>query len=233
MRARDGRILIPGIYDKVKSLSKEDKQLLEALARDLDPAEWKSMNDVHRFFNDSAGNELTGKELMERLYSPCLTIDGLISGFTEEEGTKTVLPHYAYANMDIRLAPGMTVEDTRAKLQNFIQTEAPEAELEMELGYRWSKMSPSHPYVKAHVEVLTAGKESVTWPMLSGSAPFYIFQEKFDMPFIVGGLGHGARVHSPNEYAFLNSNTGAGGIIDFELSVAKILTKLAEVGKLK
>ncbi|MHA2271315.1 MAG: M20/M25/M40 family metallo-hydrolase [Candidatus Hodarchaeales archaeon] len=233
MRARDGRILIPGIYDKVKPLSKEDEQLLDALVRDFDPDESKAMNDVHRFINDDAGNELTGKELLEKLYSPCLTIDGIISGFTEEEGTKTVLPHYAYANMDIRLAPDMTVEDTRAKLRDYIQREAPEAELEMELGYRWSKMSPSHPYVKAHMEILTAGKQSVTWPMLSGSAPFYIFQEKFNMPFIVGGLGHGARVHSPNEYAFLNSNTGAGGIIDFELSVAKMLTKLAEVGKLK
>ncbi|MHA2497254.1 MAG: M20/M25/M40 family metallo-hydrolase, partial [Candidatus Hodarchaeales archaeon] len=83
MRARDGRILIPGIYDKVKPLSKEDEQLLDALVRDFDPDESKAMNDVHRFINDDAGNELTGKELLEKLYSPCLTIDGIISGFTE------------------------------------------------------------------------------------------------------------------------------------------------------
>ncbi|MFQ5978717.1 MAG: hypothetical protein ACE5OZ_11370 [Candidatus Heimdallarchaeota archaeon] len=162
-----------------------------------------------------------------------LNIDGIISGFTEEEGSKTVLPNNVFANMDIRLVPDMTVEDTRTKIQTFIQKIEPAAELSMEVGYRWSKMSPSHPYVKTLIEVLTPGKKYEIWPMLPGSAPFYIFQEKLDMPFLAGGLGHGSRAHSPNEYAFLESKTGAGGIIDFEISVARLLTKLAEVGKLE
>ncbi|MFW9779596.1 MAG: hypothetical protein ACFFE8_12130, partial [Candidatus Heimdallarchaeota archaeon] len=62
--------------------------------------------------------------------------------------------------------------------------------------------------------------------------PFYIFQEKFDLPILWGGLGHGTRAHSPNEYAFLESKTGAGGIMEFEVSVARLLSKIGEIGKL-
>ncbi|MFX0115663.1 MAG: M20/M25/M40 family metallo-hydrolase [Candidatus Hodarchaeota archaeon] len=235
MRDIDGQILIPGIYENVKQASAEDERVLDSLTNDIDVDEFKIMHDVNRFICDKDGNEVTGKALWEKLYSPCLTIDGIVSGYVEEQGSKTVLPCSAFANMDIRLVPDMTVEDTRAKIKTFIQKEAPEAELEMEEGYSWAKMSPSHPYVKALVDILTSKpeKEYEIWPMLPGSAPFFIFQEKFDMPFLLGGWGHGARSHSPNEYAFLESKTGAGGIMDFEISVARLLIKLAGIGKLK
>ena len=189
---------------------------------------------MQRLFSDENGKEFTTEKFAQELFSPCLTVDGITSGYTEEEGTKTVLPCSAFANMDIRLVPDMEVEDTRTKIANFIRKNAPEAEIEMERGYKWAKMSPLHPYVKAHIESMsTAGKKIQIWPMITGSAPFYIFQDKFNMPFIDGALGHGSRAHSPNEYAFLESKTGAGGIIDFEISVAKLLTKITEVGKVK
>ena len=234
MRASNGRILIPGVYEKVRSISEEDQRLIEDFAKKIDLEEFKTTIDVQRFFSDTNGKELTKKKFAQELFSPCLTIDGITSGYTEEVGTKTVLPCSAFANMDIRLVPNMEVEDTRTKIANFIRKNAPEAEFEMERGYKWAKMSPSHPYVKAHIEVMsTAGKEIQIWPMITGSAPFYIFQDMFGMPFIDGALGHGSRAHSPNEYAFLESKTGAGGIMDFEISVAKLLTKIAEVGKVK
>jgi acetylornithine deacetylase/succinyl-diaminopimelate desuccinylase-like protein len=234
MRAPNGRILIPGIYEKVRPISKEDQQLLKDFVKKFDLEEFKTMIDVQRFFSNENGQELTKEEFVHKLFSPCLTIDGITSGYSEEVGTKTVLPCSAFANLDIRLVPDMEPEDTRTKIINFIQRTAPEAKFDLEMGYKWAKMSPSHPYVKAQIEVMsTTGKEIQIWPMITGSAPFYIFQDKFDMPFIVGGLGHGSRVHSPNEYAFLESKTGAGGIVDFEISMARLLIKLAEVGKVK
>ncbi len=233
MRVPNGKILIPGVYEKVRSISEEDQQLLDALLKTLDMDEFKEMIDVHKFYTEN-GEEIPKEKVLQELFLPCLTIDGLIAGFTEEKGTKTILPCSAFANMDIRLVPDMEVEDTRTKIMNFIRNHEPEAELEMEEGYKWAKMSPSHPYVKTIIEVLReSGKELQIWPMLSGSAPFYIFQESFNMPFVLGGLGHGSRAHSPNEYAFLESTTGAGGIMDFEISVAQLLSKLAEVGKVE
>jgi acetylornithine deacetylase/succinyl-diaminopimelate desuccinylase-like protein len=234
MRAPNGRILIPGIYDKVRPISKEDQELLKDFVEKFDLEEFKTMNDVHRFFSNEKGLELTKEEFARELFSPCLTIDGITSGYSEEVGSKTVLPCSAFANLDIRLVPDMDTEDTRTKIIDFIQKNAPEAEFDLEMGYKWAKMSPSHPYVKTHIDVMsTPGKEIQIWSMIPGSAPFYIFQDKFDMPFIVGGLGHGSRAHSPNEYAFLESKTGAGGIVDFEISVARLLIKISEVGKVK
>ncbi|MHA2126736.1 MAG: M20/M25/M40 family metallo-hydrolase [Promethearchaeota archaeon] len=234
MRASDGKILIPGIYEKVLPMAEGDLQIMLELARNFDVEEFKEILDVDLFYLNENKEERNIEQILFELFKPCLTIDGIISGYTEEIGSKTVLPCSAFANMDIRLVPDMEVEDTRTKIINFIKANAPEAQLEIEKGYKWAKTSPDHPYIKTHLDLLkSTGKEVQIWPMSTGSAPFYIFQEKFNIPFINGGLGHGSRAHSPNEYAFLESKTGAGGIMDFEISVAKLLSKLGELGKLK
>jgi len=234
MRAPDSKILIPGIYENVKPISEEDQKIIADLAKKLDLDEFKTMIDVKKFYLDEYGKEKNKMQLMEELFRPCLTLDGIISGYTEEKGSKTVLPCYAFANMDIRLVPDMTVEDTRSKIIDFIKKNEPDIEFEIEEGYKWSKMEPTHPYIRAQIELLSStGKEIQIWPMATGSAPFYIFQEKFNIPILEGGLGHGSRAHSPNEFAFLKSKTGAGGIIDFEISVAQLLSKIGEIGKLE
>lgn len=56
---------------------------------------------------------------------------------------------------------------------------------------------------------------------------------QFNIVILEGGLGHGSRAHSPIEFAFLESKTGAGGILDYEISVARLLSKLGEIGKIK
>lgn len=235
MRAPDGKILIPGVYDNVRSISEEDQDIINENAKNIDMDVLKQSLDVHTLLtSEVTGNELSKEELAQKFLTPCLTIDGIVSGYTEERGTKTVLPYKAFANMDIRLVPDMEIEDIRSKITSFIQNNAPEAQFDMEAGYRWAKMSPSHPYVKAQLELFRATeKPMIIYPIGGGSAPFYIFQEKFDLPIIWGGLGHGSRAHSPNEYAFLDSTTGAGGIMDFEISVARLLSKLGAIGKVK
>ncbi|MFX1324408.1 MAG: M20/M25/M40 family metallo-hydrolase [Promethearchaeota archaeon] len=234
MRAEDGKILIPGIYDKVRAITEEDQDMIHELAENFDIDELKKMIDVNKFYIDEYNNEIEKERLLKELFKPCLTVDGIISGYTEEKGSKTVLPYKAFANMDIRLVPDMEVEDTRTKIINFVKEKDPEIELEIEQGYKWAKMPPNHPYIKAHIELLkSTGKEIQIWPMTTGSAPFYIFQDKFNIVVLEGGLGHGSRAHSPNEFAFLESKTSAGGILDFEVSVARLLTKLGEIGKIK
>lgn len=234
MRALNGKILIPGIYEKVIPPTEEDELLIEKLASEAYLEEIKTQLDVSKFYLDENNQEIEGKQLMRQLFLPCLTIDGIKSGYTEEEGSKTVLPSSAFANMDIRLVPAMEIDDTRKKIANFVKKNAPHAKIELGVGYRWAKTSPTHPYIKAQVELLkSTGKEIVIWPMGTGSVPFYLFQEKFNLPLLRGGLGHGARAHSPNEFAFLESKTGAGGIIDFEISVAELLSKIGEIGKIK
>lgn len=235
MRAPDGKILVPGIYDNVRPVSEEDRKMIKESAPKLDINIVKKSIDVHTLLTSEATDkELSAEELALRFLAPCLTVDGIISGNSEEKGTKTVLPYKAFANMDIRLVPDMEVNDIRNKITRFIRETCPEAQIDMEAGYMWAKMSPSHPYVKGQLDLLReTGKPLIVSPIAGGSAPFYIFQEKFDLPILWGGLGHGTRAHSPNEYAFLESKTGAGGIMEFEMSVARLLSKIGEIGKLR
>jgi acetylornithine deacetylase/succinyl-diaminopimelate desuccinylase-like protein len=65
------------------------------------------------------------------------------------------------------------------------------------------------------------GYEPEIWPHLGGSAPFYLFTEVLDIPTALGGLGHGGRAHSPNEYVTLDS------LKMYEKSVAAFLMNLA------
>ncbi|MDR7542786.1 MAG: hypothetical protein QN120_00895 [Armatimonadota bacterium] len=47
----------------------------------------------------------------------------------------------------------------------------------------------------------------------------YLFSQVLGMPFVMGGLGHGGRPHSPDEYATLE------GMRLFERSVAAFLER--------
>ena len=58
--------------------------------------------------------------------------------------------------------------------------------------------------------------------MIGGSAPFYLFTDELRLPIVIGGLGHGGRAHSPNEYANLE------GMKLFEKSVATYLQFFAQ-----
>lgn len=59
------------------------------------------------------------------------------------------------------------------------------------------------------------------WLHLGGSAPFYLFSDLLGIPFAFGGLGHGGRAHSTNEYATV------AGMRDHERSIATLLYRLA------
>lgn len=63
--------------------------------------------------------------------------------------------------------------------------------------------------------------EPEVWPNIAGSVPFYLFSRVLCQPFTMGGLGHGGRAHSPNEYATVE------GMRLFEKSVAQFLYEFA------
>jgi len=58
------------------------------------------------------------------------------------------------------------------------------------------------------------GKEPQIWPINPGSAPYYVFERHLNIPYVTGGMGHGARQHSSNEYCTVQ------GVLDFEKSMA-------------
>jgi acetylornithine deacetylase/succinyl-diaminopimelate desuccinylase-like protein len=209
-------ILIDGFYDDIVSPSAEDEELLERLADTLDPGTQLLENDVQRFKYDLEGADL----LRKYLYQPTLNIDGIISGHTAE-GTKTLLPHEARAKVDIRMVPNMRPERMVQLFRDHLARHgyADKVDLFVEDAYPPAKTGlAGNPATQALVKTYRdLGYEPEIWPHLAGSAPFYLFTEVLKIPTAMGGLGHGGRAHSPNEYVTLE------GMKQYEESVASFL----------
>ena len=212
-------ILVDGFYDDIIPPSQEDEELLEKLVETFDPRDDLVKNDVKRFKYD-----LTGVDLVRKyLYQPTLNIDGIISGHTAE-GTKTIIPHEARAKVDVRMVPNMTPERVVRLLREHLDRHGySDVEIHVEDAYKWSKTSVSSAPARAIMGTYRElGYEPEIWPHLAGSAPFYLFTDVLDIPVVLGGLGHGGRVHSPNEYATV------AGLKDHEKSIAVFMYRLAD-----
>jgi acetylornithine deacetylase/succinyl-diaminopimelate desuccinylase-like protein len=215
-------ITIDGFYDDIASPSAEDEELLARLADTFTPDTELIQNDVQRF-----KYELSGVDLLRKyLYQPTLNIDGIISGHTAE-GTKTLLPHEARAKVDIRMVPNMRPERMIQLVRDHLARHgyADKIEVRVEDAYPPAKTRlGGNPAAQALLKTYRElGFEPEIWPHLSGSAPFYLFTEALNIPTVMGGLGHGGRSHSPNEYATLE------GLKQYERSVASFLVNLGEV----
>ena len=216
-------ILIDGFYDDIVSPSAEDEELLLRLAETFSPETQLEENDVRRFKYNLAGADLMRKYL----YQPTLNIDGIISGHTAE-GTKTLLPHEARAKVDIRMVPDMHPERMLQLFKDHLARHgyADKVEVAVEDAYPPAKIRlGGNPAAEALLKTYRdLGYEPEIWPHLAGSAPFYLFTEVLDIPTAMGGLGHGARAHSPNEYVTLE------GMKEYEKSVAAFLLNLGAAG---
>jgi acetylornithine deacetylase/succinyl-diaminopimelate desuccinylase-like protein len=216
-------ILIDGFYDDIASPSTEDEELLLRLAETFSPETQLQANDVQRFKYDLAGADLMRKYL----YQPTLNIDGIISGHTAE-GTKTLLPHEARAKIDIRMVPNMRPERMLQLLKDHLERYgyADRVAVHVEDSYPPAKLGlKDNPAAQALLKTYRdLGYEPEIWPHLAGSAPFYLFTEELGIPTAMGGLGHGGRAHSPNEYVTL------AGMKDYEKSVASLLVNLGDAG---
>ena len=93
----DGRVAVPGFYDKVVELSRADRKMLARAPFDL--KEYKKFLDI----KDIRGEK--GYTTLERTgIRPCLDVCGIWGGYTGE-GAKTVLPSEAHAKISMRLVP--------------------------------------------------------------------------------------------------------------------------------
>ena len=93
----DGRVAVPGFYDKIVELSKADRAQLARAPFDL--KEYKEFLDIAEVKGEK------GYTTLERTgIRPCLDVCGIWGGYTGE-GAKTVLPSEAHAKISMRLVP--------------------------------------------------------------------------------------------------------------------------------
>ncbi len=214
MKDKDERVTVDDFFSAVRGPTDEDRDLCARLAAGPDAADFLEANDVWRFKWDMHGEEL----YIHAQTQPQLNIDGIWGGYTGP-GTKTLLPHEVTVKMDVRMVPDQDPDEVVRTIRNHLDRRGfQDIEMRVINKYPWSKVSPREPVVQAMLESYRFfGKEPALHPVNIGSAPFYAFDRMLGIPYVFGGMGHGGRAHSNNEYCVVS------GILDFEKSMVVFL----------
>ncbi|MEE8528162.1 MAG: M20/M25/M40 family metallo-hydrolase [Gammaproteobacteria bacterium] len=227
--SEDGNtILVPGYYDDILPPSEEEQMLINAtLANPDDSEQVKKVLGVERWIDDWDRRQAT----LNALYMPTLNIDGIWGGYTEE-GSKTILPHKANAKVDSRLPPGMDPDKAFAMImKHLVDNGFDDIKVNWSEGYPPAQTSVSEPWVQVAISVFNKYSDPPEIsPRTTGSAPFYLFTDRLNLPLVPAGMGHGSGAHAPNEYMVIKAKEGSGvlGLSEVEKTYADLLFAFAE-----
>src|SRR5208282_515040 len=117
MHDLNGRVTLPGFYDKVRTLSNEERAELASIPHS--DKDWQELTGVSQLWGER------GFSTIERIGArPTLEINGLVSGFTGE-GVKTVLPAKAMAKISMRIIPDQDDQTVHRQLNEYMQKNTP------------------------------------------------------------------------------------------------------------
>jgi len=117
MHDAQGRVTLPGFYDKVRPLDPSERDELARLP--MDSQFYKQQTGVTELFGEA------GYTPIERIGArPTLEVNGLLSGYTGE-GQKTVLPAKAMVKISTRLVPDQNPDEVHQQMLRYLETHAP------------------------------------------------------------------------------------------------------------
>ena len=203
---KDGRITVPGFYDKVVELTPDERKMLARAPFDID--EYKAFLDI----NEVKGEK--GYTTLERTgIRPSLDVCGIWGGYTGQ-GAKTVLPSEAHAKISMRLVPKQTsAEISKLFMDHFLRIAPPYVKVEVtpfESGDGFLIPISSDAYKAASKAI---GEVYGIEPVPSrggGSIPILAeFQKVLGLDPLLMGFGlERDTIHSPNESYLLRQFFG-------------------------
>lgn len=207
-----GKILIDGIYDDVDQLSPEEKKLIDAL--DFDAEQVKKAEGLTRPLLTDHPKEALANE-------PTITIEGITSGY-QQEGVKTIVPRFASAKLDFRLAPNQ--DPTRIPdlvRQQLAKNGFGDIKVKYVVGQPGYRSDVNHPFVKLvnQQAAQVYGADGYQYiPNTFGAGPAYAFGRLLKLPVLSFGIGNAnSHVHGANENIRLGDATQAVELLDHVL----------------
>ncbi len=193
----EGRIAIPGFYDDVVEVSREERD--EMAIAPFDEHDYMKNLKVEALSGEASytTKERTG-------IRPSLDVNGIWGGYTSE-GTKTVLPSKAYAKISMRLVPNQDYKKIGELFEQYFREMAPKSvKVKVEVlhgGQAYVSPIDTIGYQAASKAMeATLGKKPV--PVRSGGSIPIIpqFEEILGVKSILLGFGlESDACHSPNE----------------------------------
>ena len=198
MRDPDGRILITGFYDDLKSLGEIERSLLAQLRIDRE-GKLGSLGATE-FWGDP------GYDYFEtQMYRPTLNIHGLSSGY-QGEGWAAKVPTTATAKIDCNILPNMDHDDIKEKFRNHLDSHGFH-DVEMREVARIpyaTGATPDDPFLALVSRALERvwSKAPVLYPSIGGGGLLVkMFKERLENPyFLMVPYGQpDMNEHSPHE----------------------------------
>jgi acetylornithine deacetylase/succinyl-diaminopimelate desuccinylase-like protein len=194
MKDADGRVTVEGFTADTRPPSPADQETLDAMP----PVEDGLLDRL-----GIAAAEVPGSRLLDRLMLPSLNVRGLRAADVGP-AARNVIPAYATASIDIRLAagddPARMLERVRdhVRKQGFLvldreptaaerRTHPAIARLDARVGYPAARARADLPVVGHLLDIATraAGETAIALPTLGGSVPLHHFEQALRRPTVI------------------------------------------------
>ncbi|TFV76175.1 M20 family dipeptidase [Blastococcus sp. CT_GayMR19] len=204
-----GRVTLPGFYDKVRPLSDRERELMGRVP--FDEQAWLA--------GPAASRVATGEEgftTLERTGArPTAEVNGMWGGYTGP-GHKTIIPAEAHAKLTFRLVADQRPEDVGAQVRAWVEANLP-AGIEADVHTPPGGVAPCasdldspamDALLRAIAQAFDTDADRVLFTREGGSGPEADLVEVLGAPLLFLGAGLPTdRIHSPNERVLLSMLT--------------------------
>jgi len=199
----DGKILVPGFYDKVIELTEVERKEIASLP--FDEKEWLAST------GSPAVSGEKGFSTLERVWArPTLDCNGIAGGF-QGEGSKTIIPARAMAKITCRLVPDQDPEEITRLVAAHLEKVAPagvRVKCELSHGGHPYLAPTNHPVFEVAKRAFAKafGRPTV-FIREGGSIPFVrTIADATGKPCLLMGFGQpDENAHAPNEWIDLEN----------------------------
>jgi acetylornithine deacetylase/succinyl-diaminopimelate desuccinylase-like protein len=200
---KNGKVTIPGFYDKVLSLSETEREALKQLPHSDEL--FKKDLEVKKLYGEKEFSTL------ERLWArPTLECNGIWGGYIGE-GAKTVLPSKAHAKISMRLVPDQNSEEIAGLFSEYVKQITPKTvalKIRSLAGSEPIVTPIDSPWIKAIISALEKGfGTKPVYQREGGSIPVVAQLKKILKvdPVLIGFGSPDGNAHAPDEHINLDN----------------------------